>query len=73
MNPKAFPSATLQIVSEARPPVEMPDGRGAGSSVDSDTYRARRPRFVLILPPIILYFLAQKIFTQGVVFTGIKG
>jgi len=28
---------------------------------------------VLILPPIILYFLAQKIFTQGVVFTGIKG
>ncbi len=28
---------------------------------------------VMILPPIILYFLAQKIFTQGVVFTGIKG
>ena len=28
---------------------------------------------VLILPPIILYFLAQRIFTQGVVFTGIKG
>lgn len=27
---------------------------------------------VMILPPIILYFLAQKIFTQGVVFTGIK-
>ena len=28
---------------------------------------------VMILPPIILYFLAQKVFTQGVVFTGIKG
>ena len=28
---------------------------------------------VMVLPPIILYFLAQKIFTQGVVFTGIKG
>ena len=28
---------------------------------------------VMILPPIILYFFAQKIFTQGVVFTGIKG
>ena len=28
---------------------------------------------VLILPPIILYFLAQKVFTQGVVFSGIKG
>ena len=28
---------------------------------------------VMILPPIILYFLAQKIFTQGVVFTGVKG
>ncbi len=28
---------------------------------------------VMILPPIILYFLAQRIFTQGVVFTGIKG
>ena len=28
---------------------------------------------VMVLPPIILYFLAQKIFTQGVVFTGVKG
>src|SRR5215204_5863977 len=28
---------------------------------------------VMILPPIILYFLAQRIFTQGVVFTGVKG
>ncbi|HUM25530.1 MAG TPA: carbohydrate ABC transporter permease [Anaerolineales bacterium] len=27
---------------------------------------------VMVVPPIILYFLAQKIFTQGVVFTGIK-
>jgi ABC-type glycerol-3-phosphate transport system permease component len=28
---------------------------------------------VMVLPPILLFFLAQKIFTQGVVFTGIKG
>jgi len=28
---------------------------------------------ILVLPPIILYFLAQRIFTQGVVFTGVKG
>ena len=28
---------------------------------------------VMILPPIILYFLAQRIFTQGVVFSGVKG
>ena len=28
---------------------------------------------VMVLPPIILFFLAQKIFTQGVVITGIKG
>lgn len=28
---------------------------------------------VMILPPIILYFLAQRVFTQGVVFSGIKG
>jgi multiple sugar transport system permease protein len=28
---------------------------------------------VMILPPIILYFLAQRIFTQGIVFSGIKG
>ena len=28
---------------------------------------------VMILPPILLYFLAQRVFTQGVVFTGIKG
>ncbi len=28
---------------------------------------------VMVLPPVILYFLAQKIFTQGVVFTGVKG
>jgi multiple sugar transport system permease protein len=28
---------------------------------------------ILILPPILLYFLAQRIFTQGVVFTGVKG
>lgn len=28
---------------------------------------------VMVLPPIILFFLAQRIFTQGVVITGIKG
>jgi multiple sugar transport system permease protein len=28
---------------------------------------------VMVIPPIILFFLAQKIFTQGVVITGIKG
>ena len=28
---------------------------------------------VMILPPILLYFLAQRVFTQGVVFSGIKG
>lgn len=28
---------------------------------------------VMVLPPIILFFLAQQIFTQGVVITGIKG
>lgn len=28
---------------------------------------------VMILPPIILYFVSQRIFTQGVVFSGIKG
>jgi ABC-type glycerol-3-phosphate transport system permease component len=28
---------------------------------------------VMILPPIIIFFLAQKIFTQGVVISGIKG
>ena len=28
---------------------------------------------VMVLPPIILFFLAQKIFTQGVVISGVKG
>jgi ABC-type glycerol-3-phosphate transport system permease component len=28
---------------------------------------------VMILPPIILFFLSQRIFTQGVVFSGVKG
>ncbi len=28
---------------------------------------------VMILPPILLFFFSQKIFTQGVVITGIKG
>ncbi len=28
---------------------------------------------LMIVPPILLFFFSQKIFTQGVVFTGIKG
>lgn len=28
---------------------------------------------VMVLPPIIIFFLAQKIFTQGVVISGVKG
>src|SRR5215207_11326924 len=28
---------------------------------------------LMIVPPILLFFLSQRIFTQGVVFTGIKG
>jgi len=28
---------------------------------------------VMVIPPILLFFFAQKIFTQGVVFSGIKG
>ena len=28
---------------------------------------------LMIVPPIILFFLAQRIFTQGVVFSGVKG
>ena len=28
---------------------------------------------LMIIPPILLFFFSQKIFTQGVVFTGIKG
>lgn len=28
---------------------------------------------LMIIPPILLFFISQKIFTQGVVFTGIKG
>jgi len=28
---------------------------------------------VMVLPPIILFFMAQKIFTQGVVISGVKG
>ncbi len=28
---------------------------------------------VMILPPILLFFFSQKIFTQGVVISGVKG
>lgn len=28
---------------------------------------------LMIVPPIVLFFLAQRIFTQGVVFSGVKG
>jgi multiple sugar transport system permease protein len=28
---------------------------------------------VMVLPPIVLFFFAQRVFTQGVVISGIKG
>ena len=28
---------------------------------------------VIMLPPLIIFFLAQKYFIQGIVFTGVKG
>ncbi len=38
-----------------------------------NTHLVMAASVVMILPPIILYFLAQRIFTQGVVFSGVKG
>ena len=28
---------------------------------------------LVMLPPLLLFFLAQKYFIQGIVFTGVKG
>ena len=38
-----------------------------------NTHLIMAASLVMIIPPIVLFFLAQKVFTQGVVFTGIKG
>lgn len=38
-----------------------------------NTHLIMAASMVMILPPIILFFLAQNVFTQGVVFKGIKG
>jgi ABC-type glycerol-3-phosphate transport system permease component len=38
-----------------------------------NTHLIMAASLVMIIPPIVLFFLAQKIFTQGVVFTGVKG
>jgi multiple sugar transport system permease protein len=38
-----------------------------------NTHLIMAASIVMIIPPILLFFFAQKIFTQGVVFRGIKG
>ena len=37
-----------------------------------NTHLIMAASLIMILPPIILFFLAQRIFTQGIVFTGLK-
>ncbi len=37
-----------------------------------NTHLIMAASIVMIIPPIVLFFLAQKVFTQGVVFSGIK-
>lgn len=37
-----------------------------------NTHLIMAASLVMIIPPIVLFFLAQKVFTQGVVFSGIK-
>jgi multiple sugar transport system permease protein len=39
----------------------------------TNTHLIMAASVVMIIPPIILFFMAQKVFTQGVVFRGIKG
>jgi multiple sugar transport system permease protein/sn-glycerol 3-phosphate transport system permease protein len=29
--------------------------------------------FVVLIPPLLLFFFAQRLFIQGIVFTGVKG
>jgi multiple sugar transport system permease protein len=38
-----------------------------------NTHLIMAASIVMIIPPIVLFFLAQKVFTQGVVFRGFKG
>jgi ABC-type glycerol-3-phosphate transport system permease component len=38
-----------------------------------NTHLIMAASIVMIIPPILLFFLAQRVFTQGVVFRGIKG
>ena len=38
-----------------------------------NTHLIMAASLVMVLPPIILFFLSQKIFTQGVVVSGVKG
>lgn len=38
-----------------------------------NTHLIMAASLVMILPPILLFFFSQRIFTQGVVFTGLKG
>ena len=38
-----------------------------------NTHLIMAASMVMILPPILLFFFSQRIFTQGVVITGIKG
>jgi multiple sugar transport system permease protein len=38
-----------------------------------NTHLIMAASMLMVLPPIILYFISQRIFKQGVVFTGIKG
>jgi multiple sugar transport system permease protein len=38
-----------------------------------NTHLIMAASIVMIIPPIILFFMAQKVFTQGVVFRGFKG
>ena len=38
-----------------------------------NTHLIMAASIVIIIPPIVLFFLAQRIFTQGVVFRGFKG
>jgi ABC-type glycerol-3-phosphate transport system permease component len=37
-----------------------------------NTHLIMAASLVMIIPPIALFFLAQKVFTQGVVFSGVK-
>lgn len=38
-----------------------------------NTHLIMAASIVMILPPVLLFFLAQRVFTQGMVFRGIKG